>query len=226
MIPLPQEFPEAAKYLVLVLSYGALGGALKYIDQAFDAGVFSKKIAVLISVPTALLMGLFIVMDPSSATIFLAIVLGVGVMQKIDTLAFRLGVLILIMVPVFFREIVEIRWLPFGLLVLAGIGDEFSNDWADKMLNGGARKRPGKKALLNRASARLFLQRPLMKASILALTLAGFFQAVYFIAFLAFDAMYSLVAWVSTKVKVYKISTIPVANTKKGLEQKTGLSAV
>jgi hypothetical protein len=48
---------------------------------------------------------------------------------------------------------------------------------------------------------------------VFALSLTGFFHIIYFIAFFAFDTMYSLVAWISMRYKVYKISAVPLANT-------------
>ena len=224
MIP-PEALETTVKYFIIVLSYGAIGGSLKYIDQAFDAGMFSKKIATLLAVPTALLMGALMVLDSSSATIFLAIVIAVGVTQKIDTIAFRVGVFILILVPVIFRQFVEIQWLPFGLLILAGIIDEYSNDWADKMING----KPNAfqyRSLPSRVSARVFLQRPLVKLLILLLTLSGFFHPIYFIAFIAFDIVYSLIAWVSVRYKLYRLNAAPMASETPIGVKRAGLSAL
>ena len=210
MIPTPEVLTDAAKYLVIILSYGVIGGAIKYIDQAFDVGVFSKKFATIVAIPTGLLMGALMVLDSYSATIFLAIVIAVGVTQKIDVIAFRLGVFALLIVPVFFQKLVEIQWIPFGLLVLAGVVDEYSNDWADSMFNGGKGKNYYKKKnILKRISTIMFLQRPMMKVFVIILAIAGFIHPIYILAFLSFDAMYSLIAWLSIRYRIYKISGIP-----------------
>jgi len=222
MIELP-EIPETIKYLLLIISYGMLGAGMKYADQAFDAGVFSKKIATFLAVPGALLMGFLMVLDSTSATIFLAVVLGVAVTQKIDTIAFKLAVLILILVPVVFRQVIEIQWVAFGLLVIAGIGDEYGNDWADRVLNGNGSKKK-RKSLIESILNKFLLQRPLMKLLIIILTVTAFFHPIYLIAFLTFDASYSLVAWISVHTKTYRISTTPTKDKPTRAQKKTGLN--
>jgi len=224
MIELP-EIPEAIKYLLLILSYGMLGASIKYIDQAFDAGVFSRKIATILAVPSAMLMGALMVLDSTSATIFLAVVLGVAVTQKIDTFAFKLAVLILILVPVIFRQVIEIQWVAFGLLVIAGIGDEYGNDWADLKLNGNGNKKK-RKSLIQTIFNKLLLQRPFMKLLILILTVTAFFHPVYILAFLTFDVCYSLVAWISVHTKTYRISTIPTKDKPTRAQRKKGLNSL
>jgi hypothetical protein len=103
--------------------------------------------------------------------------------------------------------------------------DEYSNDWADKIING----KPNAikyRSLLSRLSAKVFLQRPLVKLLILLLTLTGFFHPIYFIAFIAFDAVYSFIAWLSVRYKLYRLNAAPIASETPQRIKKAGLSSI
>lgn len=206
-----------AHEIILILAYAILGGGIKYIDQAFDIGVFNNKIATILSVPLAILMGLLVVFDPISATIFLAVVLGVAVSKKIDNIAFQIAILTLIIVPILFHEIVRIEWFPFGFLVLAAIIDEYGNDWSDRYwMNRHLHKALNKKtddSILKRLGETLFSHRPVMKITILLLALANYFNLIYFIAFLAFDWTYKIIETISLTQKTYRIKE-PLSQTK------------
>lgn len=207
MFPSPELMALTAKYAVIVLSYAIIGGAIKYIDQAYDTGIFSRKFAFFLAIPTGLLMSFLMVIDPSSATIFLSILFAVGVTQKIDTPAFKVGVLILLGVPIFFTQYLHIYWLPLGFLAFAGIADEYGNDWADKTLNGHPKNSSKRPTGLKWLSSRMLLHRPAMKLILLTLVIIGFFHPAYIIAFLAFDATYSFIAWMSIRYKNYHLSS-------------------
>ena len=83
--------------LIIILSYGLLGAGIKYIDQAYDLGVFSKKKANLVAIPSGILMASLIISDPPSATIFFSIFVVVAVTRKIDNPAFYMGTGILLL---------------------------------------------------------------------------------------------------------------------------------
>jgi len=77
--------------IYLLLAFACLGGGIKYIDDTFDEGVHSKKIAY----PLAFfLVGLWIllcILDAYAATILTAIFLSVLITGKLDT---KLGIFV------------------------------------------------------------------------------------------------------------------------------------
>ena len=77
--------------LIIILSYGLLGAGMKYADQAYDLGVFSKTKANIFAIPGAALMAYLIISDPPSATIFFSIFVVVAVTRKIDNPAFYMA---------------------------------------------------------------------------------------------------------------------------------------
>ncbi len=84
-------------YLVIImniylwLAFACLGGGIKYIDDVFDEGIHSKKVAY----PLAFfLVGLWIllcILDAYAATILTAIFLSVLITGKLDT---KLGIFV------------------------------------------------------------------------------------------------------------------------------------
>jgi uncharacterized membrane protein (Fun14 family) len=190
--------------------------------------VFNSRIATIISIPTALLMGALMLVDPSSATIFLALVLGLAVSRKIDNIAFQIGIFMIILIPVIFHQIVSIEWLPFGILVLAAMADEYGNDWSDRRQMehhvNTAMKRRTKTTTINQLGQILFDHRPIMKVTVLILTVTNFFPLIYFLAFLAFDWTYKIVETISFKQKTYHLTEpIPQKKLNNILENKRGL---
>jgi hypothetical protein len=176
--------------LALIAGYAFIGFGIKYIDQVFDEHVFSRKLAMLLAVLTGLVMGYFIAVDHYSAVIFVAIVLSVAIFRKVDNIAFYIGVLLVLVVPIalaVYRNHFEFNWLALGILTLSGFADELGNDLADaEKMRGLGRK--------------FFLYRFTMKLGMLVLTAYGFFPPIYFVAFLAFDTAYGAVDWYSMKV--------------------------
>ena len=196
--------------LIIILSYGLLGAGMKYADQAYDLGVFSKTKANIFAIPGAALMAYLIISDSSSATIFFSIFVVVAVTRKIDNPAFYVGTGILLLLPIIFHGIMKIEWIPFGILILSGIMDEIGNEWADKRkkmrrLSNYNRGNPYN-STLKKFGEKFFLHRSAMKIGVLVLTIFGFFQYLYFFAFLFFDMMYLLVEQYSLSIKVYSIS--------------------
>lgn len=196
--------------ILLTLSYALLGSGMKYVDQAFDLDVFSKKTATLMAIPGAILMGLLMATNGSSATIFLAIVIGLALTRKVDNIAFQTGLFFLILAPIFFSSIIQIQWIPFALLFSAGIADEYTSDWADLKI----KKRTIEEALSKgkptpikqKILEMLFEHRIIMKIMVLLLVLAGLFQPIYLLAFLAFDLSYKAVELYSLSLKKYNIN--------------------
>lgn len=205
--------------MILVLGYAVIGGLIKYIDQAFDIDVFSKKTAKFLAIPTAILMALFMALNDSSATIFFAIVLGLALTKKIDNIAFQIGLFFLIMIPVFFGEYVKVQWLPFSLLFIACIGDEYTNDWADlkikkRMYDEALGLKKEQITLKQKILEMLFEHRILMKLMVAVLAVVGIFQPVYLLAFLAFDFAYKAVEMYSFSLKKYNLNKNLESNQK------------
>ena len=195
--------------LLIILSYGLLGAGIKYIDQAYDIGVFDKGIANMVAIPSGVLMAYLIIFDSTSAIIFLAIILALSITQKIDAPAFYIGTALVISIPVLFRDILQIEWAPFGILIFSGILDEIGNDWADKRLKKrlvNHKSMKNNNGFLNKLGERFFLNRFAMKLSILVLVVFNVFSWIYLAAFLFFDFMYIVVERYSFHIKIYSIS--------------------
>jgi hypothetical protein len=204
--------------IFLVVAYALIGSGMKYVDQAFDFGVFSKKSAIFMTIPGAILAGMLMAINDSTATIFFAIILGVALTKKIDNIAFQMSLFFLMLVPIFFSEYVKVEWLPFVLLLIAGVADEYTSDWADstikQRLYDTARDIKRKITLKQQILEMLFEHRIIMKLIILLLVLSRVFHPIYLIAFLAFDLSYKAVELYSFKLKKYNINRDLKPNNK------------
>ncbi|MBD3205345.1 hypothetical protein GF319_03245 [Candidatus Bathyarchaeota archaeon] len=191
--------PQLAHDLAILLAYSFIGCSIKFIDQAFDIGVFSKRIALLLSVPMSVLMGLLMVFDPLSASIFMAVALGAAVAGKIDNIAFKVGVGLLMLIPVFFSDIIKLFWLPFGVLFIAAVIDEYGNDWSDAYNRKINIKR--KKNRVLDIAAFFFTHRSVMKLTVLALVVTDHLLLLYLPAFLLLDLGYHITEKISFTIK-------------------------
>lgn len=178
---------DPVSVILLLLGYAFIGGSIKYIDQAFDEGVFSKKIALLLAVLSGVIMAYFIAFDSSSAIIFIAIILGVAISRKIDNIAFYIGISVVLIATVvyrYFTNTLTIEWVPIAILTLGGFIDEVGNDMADRnQIRGWIKK--------------FFDDRFMMKVTLAVLVFLGTFHWIYLIAFLVWDGAYTLIAWYS-----------------------------
>lgn len=169
-----------------VLLFGAIGGGLKYIDEAFDEGVFSREVAALLA---PLVVGLWIAlsaMDGTSATILLAILAGVVVCGKVDNKVFQGGALALV-AGLWLSGKLQVLWLPFVALTLLGVLDEKGNDYVD-----------GHEA--PQVLEFFFLHRFSMKAGCIALYIASYLAWYHVVGFLAFDTAYDAVGAIGARV--------------------------
>jgi len=202
----------------LVVAYALIGSGMKYVDQAFDFGVFSKKSAIIMTIPGAILVGMLMAINDSSATIFFAIILGVALTKKIDNIAFQMSLFFLMLVPIFLSEYVKVEWLPFVLLFMAGVADEYTSDWADSKIKqriyDTTRDIKRKITLKQQILEMLFEHRIIMKLVILLLIVFRVFHPIYLIAFLAFDLSYTAVELYSFQLKKYNINRDLKANHK------------
>ncbi len=211
---------------LIILSYALLGAGIKYADQAYDIDVFNKKAAKFMAIPGGILMVTLILLDPSSATIFLAMVIGLALARKIDNIAFYVGTAILLLLPVIFNimpftingeSILQIRWLPFGILIVSCVLDELGNDWADKRIKKRLIRHTTEKnddKFTYNLGEKFFLNRFMMKVGIFILAFFGIFEWLYFFAFVAFDICYTLVDYYSTHAKKYSLTKKIAASTR------------
>ena len=170
-------------------AYPILGAGLKYIDDAFDEKRFSKKLALILAPLLGTLWAYTMIISPVSATILLAILLGVLLKGKIDNLAHLSGLIIIIGIVVFAG--VNLLILPLIAMTVAALLDEVGNDFIDK-----------KKYLYSNSFCKKFVgvffdQRWLTKVMLLGIALIGVFPLYFFLAMLLFDGAYLMVRWYS-----------------------------
>jgi hypothetical protein len=168
---------------LVVAAFAVIGGGLKYIDEAFDEGTFNKRIAtVLASFLIVIWLGLSM-LDPTSGTILLAVLLGVVFTGKIDNSVFEMST-----ATIFGALVLLGKFLiaPLLLLSATGIIDEKGNDYVDNSKSS------------NKFVKFFFLHRFTMKLGLLLVCLSGFFAIEYFISFLFFDIAYDSVGIVSS----------------------------
>lgn len=166
-------------------TFALIGGGIKYIDEAFDEEIYSKKIATAVA---AILLVLWIgisILDTTSATILLAVLLGVLFTGKIDNSVFGASTSAIVASLAFMEKVI---FLPLLVLTFTGIIDEKGNDYVDTHQT-------------NKIIAFFFLHRFTMKVGLLALSLAGVFAIQYLLAFLLFDISYDTVGFFSSESK-------------------------
>ena len=169
-----------------LISYPILGAGLKYIDDAFDEKIFNKKFALLLAPILGLLWAYTMFIDQFSATILLAIIIGVFCRGKIDNLGHYIGLAIIIGIIALLG--INFLFLPLIILAVAAFLDEVGNDIID--YNKGNFNQ-------NKFSHKLFVyffdQRWATKIAVLYIILIGIFPLYFFLAMLLFDGAYLLV---------------------------------
>jgi len=166
-----------------LLSYPVLGAGLKYIDDAFDEKIFSKKIALVIAPFLALLWAYTMMIDVFSATILLAILIGVFLRGKIDNRAHFIGLAVIIAIIALMG--VDLLFLPLVFIAAAAFLDEVGNDVID--YNKG---RIDHNLFRNKILVYFFDQRWCTKIAILYAILIGAIPIYFFLAMLLFDGAY------------------------------------
>jgi hypothetical protein len=119
--------------VLIVLSFPLLGGLIKYGDQSYDSGRFSKRISLALALPGGLLMGSLILWDKGSATIFIGMLGALLITAKYDNLAFKLGFAVTAIFAVlsFFNFPNNFDLLGAGLIFLSAFADEVGSDRVD-----------------------------------------------------------------------------------------------
>lgn len=186
----------------IIFAFAIIGFGLKYIDDAFDEDVFSKRIAVLMAPILVILWTGLSIFDPISGTVLFSVLFAVLLSGKVDNLIFKLSSIALILI-LFQTQMLNLMLVPLAVLTVMGVADEKGNDYVDN----------------NRApklGVFFFLHRCSMKVGILGLCMAALLPWLYLIAFLAFDTAYEFanifryldVPNFKFKVKNFQLATI------------------
>ena len=170
-------------------SYPILGAGLKYIDEAFDEHRFNVKIAYILAPILGVLWAYSMVVNAVSATILLAILLGVILKGKIDNLAHVAGLGVIFIIVILAG--VNLLIIPLIVFTLAALFDEVGNDYIEKQsyLNS--------MNIFKKITGYFFDQRWLTKVAILAIAIIGIIPIYFFFAMLFFDGAYLMVRGIS-----------------------------
>ncbi|MFQ5815577.1 MAG: hypothetical protein ACE5G7_03675 [Candidatus Hydrothermarchaeaceae archaeon] len=163
---------------VMIIVFSAIGAGLKFIDDAFDEGVFSKRSAVLLAPVLVAVWITVSVLDAISATILFAVLAGVLLVGKIDNAIFKISAISIVLAAPLSGKI-SILWPPFLALTMAGIMDEIGNNYVDNNRS-------------HRAVEFFFLHRFVMKIGVFSLCAISIFPWIYLLAFMAFDMSYDI----------------------------------
>ena len=165
--------------ILIILAFAVIGAGLKYIDEAFDEDIFSKKIAMLIAPILVIIWICLSLYDSVSATILFSILFAVLLTGKIDNTVFKMSSIALILI-LFLTQVLNLLWIPLFTLAIMGVADEKGNDYVD-----------------NHATHKLggffFSHRCCMKIGVLGLCMLALLSWPYLFAFLAFDGAYDSV---------------------------------
>ncbi len=170
---------SSVSYALIIAAFAVIGAGLKYIDDAFDEEVFSKKIAMLTAPILVILWVCLSIFDSVSATVLFSILFAVLLSGKVDNLIFKLSSIALVAV-LFLTQMSHLLLVPLFALTVMGIADEKGNDYVDKH-----------KTL--EVWEFFFAYRCSMKVCILGLCTLSLLPWLYMIAFLAFDTAYEFV---------------------------------
>lgn len=170
-------------------SYPILGAGLKYIDEAFDEHRFNVKIAYILAPILGVLWAYSMIINAVSATILLAILLGVILKGKIDNLAHVAGLGVIFIIVIIAG--VNLLIIPLIVFTLAALFDEVGNDLIEKKgyLNSNS--------YLQKFVGYFFDQRWLTKVAVLAIAIIGIIPLYFFVAMLFFDGAYLIVRGIS-----------------------------
>ncbi|MEM0493167.1 MAG: hypothetical protein QXS02_04345 [Candidatus Thermoplasmatota archaeon] len=186
--------------IIILLSYTTIGAGLKYIDDAFDEQTFNKHIALAMAPLIAILWVYNMIIDPISATILLAIMIGVLIKGKIDNYGHAIGLTTIIILVLIAG--IQVLWLPLLMIISSVVLDEVGNDVIDynrnnlKMSN-----------IQHRLIVTFFDQRWLTKITVLYLVLLGIAPWYFFSAIFFFDSAYLLVRMYSHSISKTKVAT-------------------
>jgi hypothetical protein len=168
---------------ILVSSYAFLGGAIKYIDQAYDEGIGSISLAKTLAIVSGLVMGAVMVLDGGFSTaFFLAMLISLIVTKKIDNWSFMAGTVTGLATFALgaFLWGADIMLVPLAVFLIAGAVDELADGFAH-----------GRN--LGRAVEYFLHYRPFSDFALVALIVLVPFHWAYLIPYFAFTFSYLLI---------------------------------
>ncbi len=169
--------------IALVLFSAFLGFAVKYIDEVFDEGHFSKSTAYLLAAIAIPISTYLFVTDYYCRQLLLAISISVLVTHKVDNRIFQLLIAVLFGVGLAYHHIVaplSLNWVIIGTAAIAGLLDELGNDIVDRNK-------------CNCFVSSFFQHRWALKLLVLGFGLVNFISIDHVVAFLVFDGTYETV---------------------------------
>ncbi len=169
--------------LLIILLYAFLGGAIKYIDQAYDERSYSLRSAGTLAVMSGVTMGYLMAWDsPFSTAFFSAMLISLVLARKIDNRAFALGTVLAVASLLAFYPSSSVSWtvLPIAVFLLAGFVDEIADGLVDRY---------GLQGFLQ-----VFLNyRPFSDFALFGMVLAGLFPWAYLLPYFGFTISYMFV---------------------------------
>jgi hypothetical protein len=181
-------------------SYPILGAGLKFIDDAFDEKRYSIKSAYILAPLLGILWAYSMIISPVSATILLAILIGVILKGKIDNYAHLVGLGIILGIIVVAG--VELLIIPLIVLTIAALFDEVGNDLIEK------KEYLHSKDYLKKFIGFFFDQRWLTKVAVLSIAIIGVIPSYFFLAMILFDGAYLFVRWFSNSKQQIEKSVV------------------
>lgn len=169
-------------YSLVVFLFFILGAGIKFIDQTFDKkNSNDQKLALAISIVCGLIIGTLISIDYFSSILLIGIIVGVILANKIDNIAFFIGLVFVVLISVLlnFYSNLHLNFVLIAVIAFASLIDEIGNDLADK----------GK---LSGVINWFFVNRFVLKVTVLVMFFLNLLPFVYLLAFLAFDVAYYL----------------------------------
>ena len=173
--------------ILLLMSFAFLGGAIKFIDQAYDESSFSVRSANILALIAGLVMGFLMAADsPFSTAFFTSMLMSLFIAKKVDNLAFVTGALVAVasFILLSAQYSVSILVVPIAIFLLTGLLDE--------IMDGVAHKRG-----MTGWGERFFTYRPFCDFAIVGMILLGWFGWICLMSYLCFTATYMIVEFVS-----------------------------
>ncbi|MEA1957628.1 MAG: hypothetical protein U9N01_04655, partial [Euryarchaeota archaeon] len=115
-----EPFSSSAYQILIIIAFAIIGAGLKYIDDAFDEDIFSKRIAMLIAPILVIIWTCLSISDSVSATILFSILFAVLLTGKIDNLVFKVCSIALILILVL-SGMLNFLWIPLFTLIMMGV---------------------------------------------------------------------------------------------------------
>ncbi len=167
-------------FLLLSILYAFLGGAIKYVDEAYDESAFSTFSANGLAVLAGMVMGALMAVDsPFSTAFFAAMLISLFIAKKIDNIAFVAGTVFAIMTVALLSHYYPVTWLaiPIALFLLAGFIDEIGDNFAHKHQ-------------LPDWISNILHYRPFSDLALLGVIVMGGFSILYIVPYFAFTFSY------------------------------------